>query len=81
MTADSDGPPASPPVAALRRALADGTLSSAGLTAGYLDRIDRLNPRLRAVISVNPRAADDAADSDRARRQGAPPARWPASRC
>ena len=59
-------------MAALRRALADGTLSSAGLTAGCLDRIARLNPRLRAVISVSPRAADDAADSDRARRQGAP---------
>ncbi|MFI5066499.1 MAG: amidase, partial [Streptosporangiales bacterium] len=68
----SDGPGAGQPVAALRRALAAGTLSSAELTAGYLDRIARLNPLLRAVISVNPRAADDAADSDRARRQGAP---------
>jgi len=71
MTAASDGPGAGQPVAALRRALAAGTLSSAELTAGYLDRIARLNPLLRAVISVNPRAADDAADSDRARRQGA----------
>ena len=72
MTAASDGPGPGQPVAALRRALAAGTLSSAGLTAGYLDRIARLNPRLRAVISVNPHAAGEAAASDQARRQRAP---------
>ena len=72
MTAASDGPGPGQPVAALRRALAAGTLSSAELTAGYLDRIARLNPRLRAVISVNPHAAGEAAASDQARRQRAP---------
>ena len=72
MTAASDGPGPGQPVAALRRALAAGTLSSAELTAGYLARIDRLNPRLRAVITVSPHAADEARASDQARRRRAP---------
>jgi amidase len=76
MTATSDGPIeplwTGQPVAALRRAMAAGALTSAELTAGCLDRIDRLNPLLRAVISVSSQALDDAAAGDQARADGAP---------
>jgi amidase len=58
-------------VAGLQRALSSGSLTSAGLTAFYLDRIERLNPDLHAVISVSPHAAADAAGSDAARARGA----------
>jgi amidase len=58
-------------VAALQQALSSGSLTSAGLTAFYLDRIERLNPDLHAVISVSPQAASDAAASDAARASGA----------
>jgi amidase len=58
-------------VAALRQALSSGSLTSAALTAFYLDRIERLNPGLRAVITVSPDAADQAAASDAARAGGA----------
>ena len=56
----------------LRRAMTDGTLTSAALTAFYLQRIDRLNPALHAVITVNHDAAAEAAASDAARAAGAP---------
>jgi len=66
--------PASPPrgaagepVARLRQAMAAGTLTSAALTAQCLDRIAGLNPRLRAVITVSPEAAAEAARCDRER--------------
>jgi amidase len=55
----------------LREALASGSLTSAGLTAFYLDRIERLNPGLRAVITVSPDALAQAAASDAARARGA----------
>jgi amidase len=58
-------------IAALGEAMAAGTVTAAGLTAFYLDRIDRLNPLLHAVISVNPHAADEARASDTARAAGA----------
>jgi len=58
-------------VAALAAALASPGLTAAGLTAHYLDRIQRLNPGLRAVISVSPRALDEAAASDARRARGA----------
>jgi amidase len=57
-------------VAALAAALASGTLTSTALTAYYLDRIQRLNPALRAVISTSPRALDEAAASDARRESG-----------
>ena len=50
--------------AVLGQALAAGTLTAAELTAFYLDRIDRLNPGLRAVIAVGADAAAQAAASD-----------------
>jgi amidase len=54
----------------LNRALADGALSAAELTAFFLARIDRLNPTLNAVITVGPDAAAEAAASDARRTAG-----------
>ena len=65
--------PGTATVAALRRALTEGALTAAELTAFYLSRIERLNPGLRAVISVSPQAAADARASDEARASGAAP--------
>jgi amidase len=56
----------------LGQALAAGTLTAAELTAFYFERIDRLNPALKAVIAVNSDAAADAAASDQRRAAGAP---------
>ena len=58
-------------IAEVQDAMTAGTLSSADLTACYLDRIGRLDPRLHAVIAVSPAAADEAQASDRARAAGA----------
>jgi amidase len=57
-------------VAALQQALSSGALTSAALTAIYLDRIERLNPDLHAVISVSPKALTEAVASDGARANG-----------
>jgi amidase len=51
----------------LQNAMASGELTSAVLTAFYLQRIDRLNPALHAVITVNLNAGAEAAASDAAR--------------
>src|SRR5271166_5817440 len=56
----------------LQRAMSAGTLTSAGITAFYLERIHRLNPALHAVITVNPDATAEARASDAARAGGAP---------
>jgi amidase len=56
----------------LQAALASGQLSSAALTAFYLERIERLNPALHAVITVNFDATDEAAASDAARAANGP---------
>ncbi len=58
-------------VAALQRAMMSGTLTARGLTAFYLGRIERLNPMLHAVISVNGDALHEAEASDKARTGGA----------
>jgi amidase len=58
-------------VAALQQALSSGSLTSAGLTAFYLKRVERLDPDLHAVITVSPDAAGQAAASDAARARGA----------
>jgi amidase len=47
-----------------------GTLTSADATAFYLDRIDRLNPALHAVITVNRAAVAEAQASDAVRARG-----------
>jgi amidase len=55
----------------LSQALAAGSLTAAELADFYLARIDAINPRLRAVISVNPDAAGEAAASDTRRAAAA----------
>jgi amidase len=54
-------------LAELQAAMAVGELTSATLTCFYLQRIDRLNPALHAVITVNLNAAAEAKASDAAR--------------
>src|SRR5215467_2191034 len=58
-------------VAALREALAAGAVSARGLTAFYLSRIERLDPQLHSVISVNGDALAEAQASDEALASGA----------
>jgi amidase len=57
-------------VAGLQRAMSAGSLTSAGLTAFYLGRIERLNPELHAVITVSPEALAEARASDLVRSAG-----------
>jgi amidase len=54
----------------LSRALTAGSLTAADLADFYLARIDAINPQLRAVITVNPDAAGEAAASDARRATG-----------
>jgi amidase len=61
-----------PSLAGLQAALAAGTLTSAALTGYYLQRIDRLNPALHAVITVNLDAPAEAEASDAARAADGP---------
>jgi amidase len=53
--------------------MAAGALTSGTLTARCLDRIAELNPRLRAVITVSPEAAAEAAARDRGRPDSSGP--------
>jgi amidase len=59
-------------LAQLQAVMASGDLSSEALTGFYLDRIDRLNPALHAVITVNLNALAEAADRDTARAADGP---------
>jgi amidase len=59
-------------LAHLQAVMASGDLSSEALTGFYLDRIDRLNPALHAVITVNLNALAEAADRDTARATDGP---------
>src|SRR6201997_4322538 len=59
-------------LAELQAVMTSGELSSAALTGFYLDRIDRLNPALHAVITVNLNALAEAAASDAARAADGP---------
>jgi amidase len=54
----------------LQAAMASGQLTSAGLTMGYIKRIQSLNPILHAVIEVNPNAIAIATSLDIERRAG-----------
>src|SRR5438045_1543197 len=54
----------------LQAAMASGQLTSAGLTMGYIKRIQSLNPTLHAVIEVNPNAVAIATALDNERRSG-----------
>jgi amidase len=58
------------PAVAQLAAIRDGTLSSRELLEVYLDRIERLNPAINAVVTIDAdraRAASDAADAAQAR--------------
>src|SRR5215469_572580 len=57
-------------VAGLAQAMAAGTLTATEVVGFYLERIERDNPRLGAVISVVPDALEQAAAFDRARADG-----------
>ena len=59
-------------LAELQAAMASGELTSAALTNFYLYRIDRLNPALHAVITVNLNAGAEAAASDASRKDRGP---------
>src|SRR5213595_3674057 len=54
----------------LQAAMASGALTSAGLTMGYIKRIQSLNPTLHAVIELNPNAVAIATSLDNERRAG-----------
>src|SRR5438067_10220572 len=54
----------------LQAAMASGMLTSAGLTMGYINRIQSLNPTLHAVIELNPNAVAIATALDNERRAG-----------
>lgn len=56
----------------LQAAMNSGRLSSAMLTNFYLDRINRIDPLVNAVLAVNGNARSQAADSDRVRRSSGP---------
>ncbi len=55
----------------LQQDLASGRVTSVQLVSAYTARIAALNPRLHAVIAVNPQALDDARAADAARARGA----------
>ncbi len=60
-------------VSQLGAAMADGTVTAVELVAAYLDRIeafDQRGPALNAMIAVNPRAAEVAAELDAERAAG-----------
>lgn len=61
------------PLPEIAATLASGATSSEALTAGYLDRIDRIDragPALQSVLAVNPEALADAKASDARRKAG-----------
>lgn len=58
-------------VTELADAMATGHLTAVDLTSGALALIARHNPRLHAVIAVNPTALEDAKTVDAARKSGA----------
>lgn len=57
-------------VLSLQEAMANGELTAVQITQHYLDRIEALNPQLRAVIEVNPDALSIAAELDAERANG-----------
>lgn len=62
-------------IARVHAAFADGSLTAAALVRHYLARIaayDREGPALRSLLTVNPRASDEAERLDALRRSGAP---------
>ena len=68
--ADEDAPWFEASIAGLEAQMAAGRLSSAELTAAYLQRIERVDPLLNSVIETNPDALAIAARRDGERRAG-----------
>ena len=71
--ARSDYDVAEKSVSELGAAMADGTVTAVELVAAYLDRIDAFDqrgPALNAMIAINPRAAEVAAELDAERAAG-----------
>ena len=60
------------PLAQLSAALEAGELTAVSLLEGCLSRISRLDPRLNALVTLNPEAAAQAEASDRRRAEGRP---------
>ena len=56
----------------LQSAMGAGRLSSTALTSYYLDRINRIDPLVNAVLALNGGALSQAAASDRVRRTAGP---------
>lgn len=56
----------------LQAAMNSGRLSSTALTSFYLDRINRVDPLVNAVLALNGAALSQAAASDRVRRSSGP---------
>jgi amidase len=56
-------------IAGMRAALEQGRTTSRAIVQQSLDRIARYEPRLNALITLNPRALDEADTRDRERRQ------------
>ena len=59
-------------VTELRRRMADGQLDAERLTRHYLERVERVDPLLRAVIEVNPDALREARRLDAEGERGRP---------
>lgn len=55
---------------AISQALQSNQITSHALTQAYLTRITQLNPLLNAVISINPKALQQASDIDSRRQRG-----------
>ena len=54
----------------MQTAMRSGRITSRAIVQQYLDRIAKYEPRLNAVMALNPRALDDAEARDRERAQG-----------
>ena len=57
-------------IADMQAAMRQGRMTSRGIVQQYLDRIAKYEERLNAVITLNPRALDEADARDRERAQG-----------
>src|SRR6266446_70972 len=68
--ADENAPWFEAAIPQLQALMASGALTSRALTLAYLQRINRLNPLLNAVIETNPNAVDIATQLDNKRRSG-----------
>src|SRR5688572_5931842 len=57
-------------IAEMQAAMRQGRITSRGIVQQYLDRIAKYEERLNAIITLNPRALDEADARDRERAQG-----------